>query len=220
MESRKTPLTISENCNKGTRVIAPGFQAIHIEYEFDSNFLDVLYDVHSISQDMATVNPPRSEVIPMRLRQRIRSIQYSLLSRQHHDDISKSADHVVEVCRLGVLLYLGIIQNDFWFSSISQQMRITLKSCFGSLESQSFATDSTHALHLWLVFMAGALVSDLKERAWIGCWINLMASQLSLSSWSDTKAFLESFAWTGKVQDKSGRGLWDEAIVTQNALQD
>jgi hypothetical protein len=209
MESRRVQLSVLRGCDETERTLAPGFQAVHDDYGFDSDLFDVLYQVHTVTQNINTVNPLKSEAIPLRLRERIRSVQYYLLSRENHDDISGLGDQLLKACRLGVLLYVGIIQNEFWVSSISKQLIWQLKSC---LQRESFATDSMRALHLWLIFLAGSLVLDPTEKLWFVCSIVQAVSQLSLSNWCDAKLLLETFAWAGKVQDKSGRDLWDEAM--------
>jgi hypothetical protein len=188
--------------------LAPGFQAVHDDYGFDSDLLHILYKVHTVTQDMNTVNPPKSEVIPVRLRERTRSMQYCLLSKLNYKDISGSGDQLLKACRLGVLLYVGIIQNDFWMSSMSKQLISQLKSC---LQKGDFTIDSTRALRLWLLFLGGSVVLDLTEKLWFVCSIVQAVSQLSPSNWSDAELLLETFAWVGKVQDKSGQELWDAA---------
>jgi hypothetical protein len=149
--------------------------------------------------------------------ERIRSIQYYLLSREDYNDISGSGDKLLKACRLGMWLYVGIIQNDFWVTSISKELIWQLKFC---LERESFATDSVHALRLWLTFLAGSVVHEPTEKVWFVSSIIQAASQLSLSNWYDVKLILETFAWAGKVQDKSGRDLWDGAMNIQTLLQE
>jgi len=217
MGSRRIQPSVLRGCDETGRTLAPGFQAVHDDYGFDSHLFDILYEVHTVTQNIDTVNPPKSEVIPLRLRERIRSVQYYLLSRENHDDISGLGDQLLKACRLGVLLYVGIIQNEFWVSSTSKQLIWQLKSC---LQRESFATDSMCALRLWLVFLAGSLVLDPTEKLWFVYSIVQTVSQLSLSNWCDAKLLLETFAWTGKVQDKSGRDLWDEAMRTQSVLRE
>ena len=140
------------------------------------------------------MNPLQSEVSPLRLMERIRSIQYYLLSRENYNDTSGTGDKLLRACRLGAWLYFGIIQNDFWISSISKEMIWQLKSC---LEGESFATDSVHALRLWLTFLAGSVVNDPTEKLWFISSIIQAASQLSLPNWCDVKLILETFAWAG-----------------------
>jgi hypothetical protein len=168
-----------------------------------------------VTRDINTVKPPKSEVIPLRLRERIRSIQYYFLTREHCDDSNGSGDQLLQACRLGVLLYVGIIQNEFWVSPTSKQLIWQLKTC---LQRENFATDSMYALRLWLIFLAGSLVLDPTEKLWFVCSIVQVVSQLSLSSWCDTKLLLETFAWAGRLQDKSGQELWDEAMRMQSDL--
>ena len=158
---------------------------------------------------MNIINPPKSEVIPMNLRQKLRSVQYYLLTKENENDSSGSADQLLKTIHLGVLLYVSIIQNDFWVASISEQLLYKLKSC---LQAESFDTDSMRPLRLWLLFLVGSLVLHPTEKLWPICFIVEAISQLSLVNWCDAKLVLESFAWAGKIQDKSGRDLWDEAM--------
>ncbi|KAK9427244.1 fungal-specific transcription factor domain-containing protein [Lipomyces doorenjongii] len=216
MESRRVQPSVLRGCDETERTLAPGFQAVHDDYGFDSDLFDILYKVHTVTQDINTVNPPKSEVIPLRLRERIRSVQYYLLSRENYD-FSGSGDQLLKACRLGVLLYVGIIQNEFMVSPISKQLIWQLKSC---LQRESFAADSMRALRLWLIFLTGSLVLDPIEKLWFVCSIVEAVSQLSLPNWCDAKLLLETFAWAGKVQDKSGRDLWDEAMRMQSVLRE
>lgn len=208
---------VRRGCDQTERTLAPGSQAVHDDYGFASDFLDILCKVHTVTQNINTVNPPKSKVIPLRLRERLRSIQYYLLSRANHDDISGSGDHLLKACHLGILLYVGTIQNEFWVSSISEQLIRQLKSC---LQRENFVTDSMRALRLWLLFLADHLLLDPIEKLWFVCPIVQAISQLSLSNWCDVKLLLETFAWTGKVQDKSGRDLWDRAMRVQSVLRE
>ncbi len=217
MGSRRVQPSVLRGSDETERTLAPGFQAVHDDYGFDPHLFDILHEVHTVTQEIDIVNPPASEVIPLRLREQIRSVQYDLLSRENHDDTSGSGDQLLEACRLGVLLYVGIIQNEFWVSSTSKHLIWQLKSC---LQRGSFASDSTCALRLWLVFLAGSLVLDPTERLWFVYSIVQTVSQLSLPNWWDAKSLLETFAWTGKVQDKSGRDLWDEAMRTESVLRE
>ena len=164
-----------------------------------------------MNQEINTVNPPKSEIIPLRLRERIRSIQYCLLSREN-DDISGSGDQLPKACRLGVLLYAVIIQNEFLTSPISKQLIWQLKSC---LLGENFTTNSTRVLRLWLLFLASPLVMDPVDKSWFVGATAEVISQLSVLTWHDSKWLLEGFAWAGKVQDKSGQDLWDEATRMQ-----
>jgi hypothetical protein len=67
---------------------------------------------------------------------------------------------------------------------------------------------------MWLIFLAGSVTCDPAEQSWFIPDIVQVVSQLSLSSWYDAKLLLATFAWTGKVQDKSGQDLWNEAMNT------
>ena len=193
--------SVFQGYDKTERIIGPGFQAVHDEYRFDSDLLDILHIVNTVTRDINTVNLPKSEVIPLRVRKRIRSVQYSLLSRENYDTGGSSEDQILIAWRLGVLLYVGIIQNEFAVSPISNQVIWQLKSC---LQQESFAADSTRALRLWLLFLAGSLVLDPTEKSWFVYSVVEAVSQLSLPSWGDARLLLETFAWAGKSPGQVG----------------
>jgi hypothetical protein len=216
MESNRVQQSTLGGCDETERRIDPGFQAIRDDYGFDSDLYDILRKLHTVNQNMNTMNPLESEFIPLRLMERIRSIEYYLLSREDFNDTRESGDKLLKACRLGMWLYVGIIQNHFWVVSISKELIWQLKSC---LEDESSATDSLHALHLWLTFLAASVVHDPTEKLWFVSSIVQKASQLSLSNWCGVKSILETFAWVGKVQDKSGRDLWDGAMNVQTLQQ-
>jgi len=190
------------------RSLAPGFQAIHDECGIVPSDHEMLCELRTVTLDMDSIGQSTSKTIPLTLRKRIRAIQYCILSGEECYDMADPAVQRLKACRLGVLLYVGIIQHDFWVSPISRQMKDHLQSCLGS---QSFATAPTQALHLWLLFLAGSVDVDAVERPWYAFAIAQAAVQLSLLEWCDVKPLLKTFAWADKIQDKSGRELWDEA---------
>ncbi|CZR67531.1 uncharacterized protein PAC_17430 [Phialocephala subalpina] len=217
MESRMVEPSLLRGCDETRGTLAPGFQAVYDDYGFDSDLFDILCTLHTVTRDMDIANPPKSDIIPLELRKRMRSVQYCLLSRGDCNDISGSGDQFPKACHLGVLLYLSTIQNGFWVSWVNKQLIWQLKSC---LRRASFATSSMRALRLWLLVLAGSLVLDPNERLWFVCSIVEAVSQLSLSNWCDAKLLLETFAWTGKIQDKSSQDLWDETMRMQHILRE
>jgi hypothetical protein len=75
----------------------------------------------------------------MRVCEAMRSVQYGILS------LSGSGDWVLGTCYLGVLLYVGIIQNDFWISLMSVHFQLQLKS---HLQGMGPINVPMRALHL------------------------------------------------------------------------
>jgi hypothetical protein len=205
MESGRVQQSPLGDCNETEGPIPPGFQTIHDDYGFDSDLYDNLHKLHAVSQDTKIMNPLQSEAIPLRLMERIRSIQYYLLSREIFNGISGSGDKLLKACRLGVWLYVGIIQNYFWVASISKELIWQLKFC---LEKESFAPDSVHALCLWLAFLAGSVIFDPTEKLWFVSSIVQAASQLSLSNWCDVKLIFGDFC----LGRKSTGHIWPRSM--------
>jgi hypothetical protein len=216
MQSRTAQPSAPWDRDRKETTLAPGFQALHDCYEFDYDQLDILFTLHAITKEINTVNPPMSETIPMRLRGRMRSVQYNLL-REGLYDMGGSGHQLFKVCRLGAMLYVGTIQNEFWGSPVSENLISHLKSCF---QSECFDTNSLRALRFWLLFLVSPLVLDATQRLWFLDSIVEVVRQLSLSSWSDAVSLLETFAWTRKVLGKSGQQLWDETWRMRSVVQE
>lgn len=222
------------------RSLSPGFQAVHDDCGFDAHLIDILHRVNAVTRTMNTIHRVISNVIPVQLRQTLRSIQYDLLilcaenQDDEHDSISSSSsrssegsghDHqqlllsLTRACRLGILLYVGTIQNEFWHPSMSKPLLAQLESYLSQLQLQTggvaFANNNPlRGISLWLVFLAGSLVRDPSHNPrFVRITSHAVASlSPSLSRWEDAKSLLETFAWVGKLQDQAGRDLWDEAV--------
>ncbi|KAE9369155.1 hypothetical protein N431DRAFT_469085 [Stipitochalara longipes BDJ] len=102
MESRGVQATVRQVCNGKKKILAAGFQFLHEDFVFEPDFYEILCELHAVTQDINTPNPPKSEAVPLRLRESLLSIQYYLLSREEYNDISGSEDRLLKVCRLGI----------------------------------------------------------------------------------------------------------------------
>jgi hypothetical protein len=211
MERRRVRRSIFESTNK---TLPSGFKAIHDDYCFHSDLFDILCELYTVTQDLKTIKSPKSEIISSGLRQSMRSIQYYFLSPSYFNENHEFENELFTTCRLGVLVYIGIIENELWISNLTEQFTRRLKACV-QMES-CFITDSMRALRLWLLFLAGSLVLDQAEKPWFVRFTAQAIAQTRLSNWCDAKKLLESFAWTEQVQDKRGHEFWDEVINLQN----
>ncbi|KUJ18590.1 uncharacterized protein LY89DRAFT_774430 [Mollisia scopiformis] len=193
--------TLLKSPLKTDTTLPPGFKALHNQNSFSPAFLEILNTLQTITHNLNRPNPPKSELIPLQLRHRIQSIQYSLLHTYRC-----ISNPLLKACYLGILLYVGIIQNEFWIPSISDQILGQLKACL------SFVSG---ALRLWLLFLAG-LVGG--ERVWVVCEVVTMAEEMGMEGWGDVRAVLEGFGWVGYIMDEDGRKLWDDVVRIRSAL--
>ncbi|KAF2488335.1 hypothetical protein BU16DRAFT_623637 [Lophium mytilinum] len=197
--------------DRSERPLPPGFRVLHHAYGFDAYFLDILYDVHSVTEHLKTADLVKSDIIPSRLRSQIRSVQYRLLSAQNAaTSTSDDIDHLLATCHLSLLLYTGIVQNEFWASPVSAQFVKQLQCCLGRREL--FVSEAMRAMRVWLLFLSGAVISEQSERTWIAEGIEKVAEELKLRSWIEVRGVLEEFAWVPKVMDRGGEELWGELV--------
>ncbi|KIW00114.1 uncharacterized protein PV09_08296 [Verruconis gallopava] len=197
-------LALHEHCQVSKNLVS-GFQDVHEEYEFDAELINVLLQAQRVDEDVNIIRPLPSETFPMHLRERLRCIQYSLLGRMTTRSQSNEMSHCTAVA-IGILIYAGIIQNEFQLSPVSYRLKEQFVSC---IKGGSFATNSMRALRLWLLFLADSIVHDAKEKAWLSHSVVEMALKLHLSHWDDVKKLLRSFVWAENQQDKNGRLLWE-----------
>jgi len=191
--------------------IALGFQEVHKSHAFDSELLNVLQEVQMVNRELNACNPPKSNIAPLRLRKRIRKIQYYILHKANFAHETPPEEVDLTACHLGILLYNGSIQNDFGVSPISKHLIQILMKLLLRFDNSANSSDHSCALRLWLLFLAGPLVHNPSEKSWFVHCVADVVFQLSLASWYETKALLETFAWVGKLQDALGQDLWGQA---------
>ena len=73
------PSVLRARDDETLRSLSPGFQAVHDDCGFDAHLVDILHRVNVVTRIMNTIRPFKSDVIPVQLRQTLRSIQYDLL---------------------------------------------------------------------------------------------------------------------------------------------
>jgi hypothetical protein len=125
----------------------------------------------------------------------MRSIQYYLLDRDSLEGIGPK-EQLFKTSRLSVLLYVSVIQNEFWASPISNRLIWQLKSC---LQSENFTTDPLRAFRLWVLFLAGSLIFDSTEKVWFIESVVEAISQLSLWGWGDALLLFKTFVRVREV---------------------
>ena len=209
MKNVNTQIVLDDG-HTSTQPLHSGFQALLAALDFDPDLSTILHQIASVTQSLNVVSPPNSSIIPMRLRETLRSVQYTLLAKQDHNELHGPRVHTLKTVHLGLLLYAGILQNDFWISPLSSQLRKQVDLYLQSEEGP--LTGFVVALRLWFIFLAGPLVLDSTERTLFLRFIAKAKSELALTSWEDARNVLMGFAWVGKIQDVSGQALWDEAV--------
>jgi hypothetical protein len=217
LESTILPQCIVGNTDAAKQTIAPGFQALCGHRGFAPAFLDILHKVHTMTEDLNVIKKPKSETVPISVRRRLRSIQYYCLLEESNETTRRGHDQVARACHVGMLIYAGIIQNDFRVATMSRGLVWRLKC---GLQTQTFATSALSGLRLWLLFLIGSLDLDASFKVWVVTSIVEVVAQLLLFSWSDTKSLLEKFAWVQAIQDQAGRSLWDEAMRMRNTCSE
>ena len=195
-------------CHAAEYGLSSGFQTIQLSFDCDADLSDILHKVTIVTQNLNIINTPKSEIIPMKLRKALRSIQYDILAGHIWDAPDMPTINVLKTLRLGIAIYAGIIQNDFMISPMSSQFTDELKSC---LRSEGPKSNSTHALRLWCIFLAFSLDIDTTETSIFLDLAIQIISDLSLASWAEVKELLVSFAWVGKLQDTAGQATWNAA---------
>ena len=202
-----------KNCDTTTQVLPCGFQSLLAALNFDTDLAVILNQVTIVTQNLNVVSPANSSIILTQLRETLRSVQYTLLAKYGCNRLQRSDNQMLKTVRLGLLLYAGILQNDFWISPLGSQLKRQVELCVQGKDRP--VTGLMGALRLWVVFLAGPLVLDSSKRSLFVRFIARAREERALTSWEDGRDVLTTFAWVGKIQDASGQALWEESVRWQ-----
>lgn len=154
------------------------------------------------------------------------SIQHQLLPHRDEgnerevDDLVMGMvdEHLEEVFRLGAILYVKEILQEFTFSSTGNRIIVTeLKWALGRLGDQVlvWATAGTWLL-LWLHVVARIACGErIEEREWFVMHLRRTRERLGLHTGGDARSVLDRVLWVGKVLDAKGKTLWEEATAVE-----
>ncbi|KAI1342902.1 fungal-specific transcription factor domain-containing protein [Xylariaceae sp. FL0016] len=198
----ETKSKVFENCEYIATGLSSGFRAVHEECSLDAGFIDVLRLVTIVTRELGAFKRLKSDMLPGLTRRRTRYIQYHILSR-----VSSSEESLITALKLGILLHVGIISNEFSKFPVSHRVTRELRS---SLVKANFVGYVMQTLRLWILFLAGSVVGDPLEKQWVLTSIHDCLSRLSISSWEEARFTLEKFAWVGRLQNIGGESLWLE----------
>lgn len=152
------------------------------------------------------------------------SIQYQLLSGEQFEDISDGGfvhdnNAMREAFRLGAIIYLKEILQEFTFSAIGSgvlvsKLRISLEPVLAS-----DVTPTSSSLLLWLLLMGGvASTNNSMDRTFFVAHLVTLRRKPWLDEWEDVKERLEDVLWIAKVLDEAGKSLWEEVRLIAKVL--
>jgi hypothetical protein len=146
---------------------------------------------------------------------RLYSIHCDLLS--FSPDTGRSSDlHLNEAIRMGALLYIKDILQNFLFSPM--QCRILVQNLKDGL-SEIPCTKKLAPVFLWLCLVGANASNTGTARTWFTAHLVRVAASLNIRLWEDVKAILNQLVWIEKLQEVSYRQLWEEVSITLGVLQ-
>jgi hypothetical protein len=144
----------------------------------------------------------------------IASIQYHILSFFQSPGFKHGG--VEELCCLGLLIYLKILNNvtcaRIWGSQpstaslLNTPLILKLKS---SLDLADTDTPQMRKLFLWIVLMGAVAVAGTRDRAWFVARLVKVVMEWEIGSWEELDV-RGGFWWV----EGGCREVWDEAMVT------
>lgn len=188
-------------------------------------FVNVLAELREFSVIIEqTLLTPEARLDPKELIEAWFSIQYQLLSGEQLEDVSDGGlihdnDALREAFRLGAIIYLKEILQEFTFSAIGSG--ILVSKLRTSLEPvlASEVRPTSSSLLLWLLLMGGvASTNNSIDRTFFVAHLVTLRRRPWLDEWEDVKVRLEDVLWIGKVLDGAGKSLWEEVQLTAKVL--
>ncbi|KNG82944.1 hypothetical protein ANOM_009464 [Aspergillus nomiae NRRL 13137] len=133
------------------------------------------------------------------------SVMYRLLH------IKFETGSIAEAIRLGLLAFSShvflqwqdIRRQYIQFSTTFKESLMSLKDLDGV---------SSHIV-LWLLIVGGISVFSTADDAWLKPWLRANSQLCKVNSWPAMRDVLESFMWIGVIHDKSGKDLFESALL-------
>ena len=167
---------------------------------------------------------PEARLDPKELIEACYSIQYQLLLTGPIEDVTDGGfvhdnDEQGNAFRLGAIIYVKEILQDFAFSVTGSRMLVSKLKTSLRIVLESQASPSSSALLLWLLVMGGvASIKNCLDKTFFATHLVRLCGDLEIIEWKDVKQRLESILWIGSVLDKAGEALWEEIQLTAGAL--
>ncbi|KAL4867502.1 hypothetical protein BDV12DRAFT_120242 [Aspergillus spectabilis] len=76
-------------------------------------------------------------------------------------------------------------------------------------------SDSNPPLLLWMLFIGGISVLNLKDHPWLSRLITNTCERLELDTWADIQRRLSQFPWIFALHEAPGRRLWDDVLPSR-----
>lgn len=175
-----------------------------------------------------TLLTPEARLDPKEFIEAWYSIQYQLLSDDQLDNESNGAfihnnNALQEAFRLGAILYLKEILQEFIFSAIGSgilvsRLRTSLESVLASQ-----ITPTSSSLLLWLLIVGGVASTTTTnnnsiDHTFFIAHLVTLRREPWLDEWEDVKQRVQDVLWIGKVLNGAGKSLWEEVRLTAKVL--
>ena len=171
-----------------------------------------------------TLLMPEARLDPKEFVETWYSILYQLLSGEQVEDISDGGyihdnDTLGEAFRLGAIIYMEKILQEFTFSAIGSRILLSkLRTSLG-LVLASDVSPTSSSLLLWLFVMGGvASINNSIDHTFFVAHLVSLRREPWLDEWEDVKERLKDVLWIAGVLDRAGKSLWEEVQLTGRIL--
>ena len=137
--------------------------------------------------------------------------QHSLMSLPEYSESQPNflAGNPYEATRLAATVYsllvvFPIATSSAPFDELADRLRTVLELSHDSISDLN--------LIMWILTMGAIAAVDSHHRSWFVSALRTVLESVSVGSWDDLKAILQSFLWLSSTSDADGLCLWLEAV--------
>ena len=128
------------------------------------------------------------------------------------------ASQSLQLVRLGLLLYLGSVLNEYPPEiSVVDMLGVTLRTALEGLSNFIFFHTLPSHFKLWLAFLAGTRMANLTTKGWyVDYTTQLLRSQDSEQrpAWEQVRKLVSVFFWVEDVHELEFRRFFEGVVHT------
>jgi hypothetical protein len=177
----------------------------------------IMLDLLSFSKLLdATERTKTPKLDPLDYTETILSLLYRLVDASPlRQAPAKPGRHYGDVKYLAMLSFMttllpGLAHNGSNFPFLSDSLARAIQDLCAT---ESASSDYNSPLILWILFISGISVLNMKRHPWLSPLIADSCRRLDLEHWDDIQQHLSQFPWIFSLHKAPGRLLWEDVSL-------
>ncbi|KAK6344639.1 hypothetical protein TWF718_006597 [Orbilia javanica] len=173
---------------------------------YDTSIQSIFRDILCASKFINTSKTTNQKIEPTMFQEILISAGYRLF-HMHPLDMPRTVSGADNICHLALLAMIATMLIRKGHSRLSYPFLAGL--FHEALVETAGEQEIEDGLLLWVLFMAGISVFNVKDDNWLSLKLRSCISDMKLDSWEGTKIILGNYPWIDYFHDDPGLELWD-----------